>query len=340
MTNHREIQEVQSRRNWDVILSTPSGLSREQRMARLIGASDVPAILRVIPFRQGKGPWDVWMDFFGLRPPFAGNARTRRGQALEPVIAQEYAEAKGVDLLSAPGTVAHPEMPFLTVHIDRMIDGTPQVIVEIKLVGWRVRHDWSEGVPMYVLAQVIAQMAAWKIGEAEVVMQCDLDDQPEVFHVERDGDLEAMVLEEVDRFWRDFIVTNAPPPLDGSNAAGEYLLSRYPKAVQPLLPPPAAAEVLAQRLAEVRRKLLALEQDENLAKQEMKQMLGDVKGFKADGWVAQWYDVRGQQRTAWKDVVADLRKTGKVTEADIQAALAAHTTKSPDRRDFRFEVKE
>ena len=51
-----EIEQVNAKRNWGVILSGESGLSHDEHRARLIGASDVEAILGVSPYRW---PLDV-----------------------------------------------------------------------------------------------------------------------------------------------------------------------------------------------------------------------------------------------------------------------------------------
>lgn len=66
----------------------------------------------------------------------------RRGNALEPIVAQEYAEETGRSL-SATGIIRNSEYPYLMVHADRLILRSPERgetigILEIKTSGREV----------------------------------------------------------------------------------------------------------------------------------------------------------------------------------------------------------
>lgn len=66
----------------------------------------------------------------------------RRGNALEPIVAQEYANDTG-RALSTTAVIRHPDFPFLLVHADRLIlqseeHGDEPGILEIKTSGREV----------------------------------------------------------------------------------------------------------------------------------------------------------------------------------------------------------
>ena len=332
-----QIEQVNARRNWDVILAEESGLTVEQRRARLIGASDVAALMRLIPFKGARGPWDVYMDLYGLRARQPMNLHMRKGLILEPLLAQIYAETTGNRLFKAAETLPHPQLAVLTVHVDRLAQETlapkPNLTVEMKMVGWRVKKHWDDGIPAYVLTQVMAQMSAWGISQAHVPV--DFDDELSIFQAEIDREVETVILEAVEAFWRDYIVPMKPPDYDGSSAAGQYLLQKYPKASEKLVQAPDEAILASIAYLSQKTSIEALEARLGASKQHIQELIGDNKGFMADGWKAQWYDVRGASRTDWKAVQRDL--IGHIEPDLLASIIEYHTKKSPDRRDFRFE---
>lgn len=334
-----QIEQVNAQRNWDVILAEESGLTVEQRRARLIGASDVAALMRLIPFKGARGPWDVYMDLYGLRRRAPMTLHMRKGLILEPLLAQVYAETTGNKLFKAAETLAHDQLPVLTVHVDRLaqeiLAPKPNLTIEMKVVGWRVKRHWDDGIPAYVLTQVMAQMSAWGIGQAHVPV--DFDDELSIFQAEIDRDVETVILESVEAFWRDHIVPMKPPEYDGSSAAGQYLLQKHPKASEKLVQATVEASEWMSIYHSHKATLRALEGRMGACKQRLQEMIGPDKGFQADGWKAQWYDVRGQSRTDWKGVQGTLIEQGMIDRKALAEVIEEHTKKSPDRRDFRFE---
>lgn len=332
-----QIEQVNARRNWDVILAEESGLTVEQRRARLIGASDVAALMRLIPFKGARGPWDVYMDLYGLRARQPMNLHMRKGLILEPLLAQIYAETTGNRLFKAAETLPYPQLPILTVHVDRLAQETlapqPNLTVELKMVGWRVKKHWDDGIPAYVLTQVMAQMSAWGLQQAHVPV--DFDDELSIFHAEFDREVETVILEAVESFWKNHIVPMKPPDYDGSSAAGQYLLQKYPKASEKVVQAPVEGKAAATLYLIHKSALEGLQEAVGTDRQRLQELIGDDKGFMADGWKAQWYDVKGAARTDWKAVQRDL--IGHIEPDLLAAIIEGHTKKSPDRRDFRFE---
>ncbi len=334
-----QIAEVNARRNWDVILAEESGLTVEQRRARLIGASDVAALMRLIPFKGARGPWDVYMDLYGLRRRAPMTLHMRKGLILEPLLAQVYAETTGNRLFKAAETLAHSQLPVLTVHVDRLAQETlapkPNLTIEMKMVGWRVKKHWDDGIPAYVLTQVMAQMSAWGLGQAHVPV--DFDDELSIFQAELDSEVETVILEAVEAFWRDHIVPMKPPEYDGSSAAGQYLLQKYPKAFEKVVQAPVEGIEAAKQYQALKTSLEAFESRIGTTRQHLQELIGTDKGFQADGWKAQWYDVKGAARTDWKAVQGTLIEQGMIDRKTLAEVIEEHTKKSPDRRDFRFE---
>ena len=75
-------------------MSAPRGLTDAQRAMRLtgVGASEVAAIVGESPY---GGPLSVYLEKVDPEHGFAGNFATRRGHALEGLVAHEYELATG-----------------------------------------------------------------------------------------------------------------------------------------------------------------------------------------------------------------------------------------------------
>jgi putative phage-type endonuclease len=156
-----------------------------------IGGSDIPAVANLYPttWKNRRGPEDVLAEKLGEVAPFEGNARTRRGDRMEPVIARFWSEDSGIAVTKNDETISHPVQPVFFATPDYLAaDGS---LVEVKYVGLFVGKSWVQGPPDYVLAQVQwtlgvtgrarAYVAAFIEGGDEVVRSFPVEFEPETF---------------------------------------------------------------------------------------------------------------------------------------------------------------
>ena len=92
-----------------------------------------------------KSPLDVYRDMCLLSTPFAGNAKTRRGQALEHEIAYEASEVLH-GKLGGGMSLVHPDFPGFTWQIDETLRSATlgTVLVECKWITFPTA-DWGDG---------------------------------------------------------------------------------------------------------------------------------------------------------------------------------------------------
>src|SRR5262245_57888005 len=69
-----------------------------------------------------KGRAELWLEKTGQAEPFEGNAFTRWGEALEPVIRQAYAERTGRAVRQPRETVRHAAFAWMLCHPDGVSD--------------------------------------------------------------------------------------------------------------------------------------------------------------------------------------------------------------------------
>jgi len=192
-----------------------------------LGASDAPALVGVDPYRSAG---DVWAEKTGRyvhQADDAGDA-AKIGSALEPVLL-DIVQARLGRLLARQVFYRHPELP-LAASVDGVaLDGDPGVLVEAKTAGLlsasaplvaAYGDEGSDEVPQSVTIQVAHQLAV-------------LDAQPDVphvtdvfvpallggrgfhcYHLRRDDDLMAELVQWETEWWERHVVGDRCPPDD------------------------------------------------------------------------------------------------------------------------------
>lgn len=197
----------------DTIPYRPDDPAWVEARRTFLGASDVPAVLGLSPY---KTPLDVWAEKTGLLDlGNVGGLATRLGHELEDLIARLWEEQNpDAEVRHAAQTIRSAERPWLAASTDREVgsDG----LLECKLVGANTTASWDDGPPAYVTAQCLAQLAVTKRDWVDV---CSLHAgrrwEHRVSRVERDDDRIAEMIDRLDRFWFDHVVTGVRPPLEG-----------------------------------------------------------------------------------------------------------------------------
>lgn len=279
---------------------TPAQL--EQRR-KLITASDAAAILGLNPW---KSPADVWAEKVHGGSTFRGNYKTRRGHAIEPLLLEWLGEKKSPLLVSPAGdrTLTHPILTWLGATPDALVYGPAAsgdmishdlvAIGEAKSSG-AVEHwtdeDGEPKVPDYYHPQVVVQMAVTLAPRAfvvaEILTERGPESEPWIIEVERDMDLEAIVLEELDNFRRRYIEPRVCPPLEDATYRQIANVFRRPHRAE-LVPATPAASDLAQRYVAAQAAKKAAEEECEAAKRELCKLIGDAEGMHGDTWKASW----------------------------------------------------
>lgn len=118
-----------------------------------IGASDVPVILGVSPWRT---PYELWQEKTGRREGQAENFAMRRGSAMEATARAAYEAATGIAM--QPAEVTHGLLYFMRASLDGItLDGS--VILEVKCPGMEDHAKAVAGlIPEKYIPQVQAQL--------------------------------------------------------------------------------------------------------------------------------------------------------------------------------------
>lgn len=198
-------------------------LSEQQKHERekKVGSSDAPIACGVSPYAS---PRTLFHQLRGELPRYSQEQswEQRIGSLVEPIIAKVVAEDQGLKIRRAPLAI-HKQYPWMVAHLDfEIIDhpGGPGVF-EIKR-----RQKHVDVLPDDIQIQVAHQLAVTNRQWAKVAVM-PFWGYPQVFHVERDLELEAYLIEILTKFMAR-VEANDPPPFEWNAETAEILKALYP----------------------------------------------------------------------------------------------------------------
>jgi putative phage-type endonuclease len=170
-----------------------------------IGGSDAAVVLGVSPW---KTPLELYLEKRGEGPEVEENEYMRWGNLLEPVIRQRYADVTGMAVAVPDEILKHPKHPFMIANVDGLL---PDRVLEVKTSrtgqGWG--EEGSDEIPQPYLAQVTHYMSVTGRELADVAVLIGGSDF-RIFSVELDRELEHMMIEKEQEFWK--MVESETPP--------------------------------------------------------------------------------------------------------------------------------
>ena len=190
-----------------------------------IGGTDIAAILGLSRY---KTPLEVWARLVGgVDTPRSDMLHLRFGLHAESFIASEFERATRLQTHAHEGTLFHPDHGFMFGHVDRFVTlpgegpavGGGEVrtnrLLECKTANAFNRHEWgdegSDQIPSSYLMQCAWYLAITRCQFADVAVLLGNNDF-RIYHVERDLELEDLLVSHAQRFWHEHVLSASPPP--------------------------------------------------------------------------------------------------------------------------------
>ena len=198
-----------------------------------IGSSDAAAAVGLNPY---KSQLELWLEKTGRDTslpkldPQDEESPAYWGNILEPIVATHYTKRSGHRVRRINAVLQHPDpkLPWMLANIDREVIGADDVqILECKTAGINGARLWKEGVPEYVQLQVMHQLAVTGKQAADVAVLLG-GQHLEIHRIERDESMIARLVDLERLFW-DYVVSDTPPPADGTASAEAALRCLYPE---------------------------------------------------------------------------------------------------------------
>ncbi len=310
-----------------------------------LGGSDLGAILGLNPWRT---PFQVYQEKTGQAEPFTGNLQTRFGSYAEEFVAREYCEQTGHQVQRFNAMLRRGN---IIGHVDRLV-----IPEGAKRASWRdqVRTDrgleaktanafaagrdseWGEShtdqIPESYLVQVAAYQALTGCQYWDLAVLFG-NQEFRIYHLTRDLELEAMILEAAEKFWRDHVLARIPPdPRDEAEAR-----QRWPRH-DPGKILTASGDLEAIIKAYANEKARAGEIDRLLQsiKDKLIPAIGDSETIASDtGQILATYKAnKDGQKIDWQAMVGELTKD---YSPEVLATLRQRfTTTTPGARVLRL----
>lgn len=294
--------------------------------AHAVGGSEAATVVNKNPYQTLYG---LYLEKRGEIPPFEGNERTKWGNKMEPLIAEEFKEKNpGIWVQKKNFILQHDTHDFMICQIDRELfcKERGRGVLEIKNNGYWAGQEWSaeEGAPAQYILQMQHMLAVTNYEWGRFAALVDGGEYREI-EILPDKIIQEILIEAEAKFIEN-VKNGIEPELSGSKYEDELLKQLYPEAkyTEPK-PLESKAGELAKKRAEMKKRL---EQDEIELKQvehELKKMLGEHEAGIIDN-----------TQIFWKNVLSN-RVDSKKLKAEYPDIYAAVVKQSQSRR---FEIKE
>lgn len=276
-----------------------------------IGGSEIGAILGFSPFQRPIDVWrrKVWPDLADEDPE---PLHLRLGRKLEATVAELYAEDNDATL--TPGRMfRHPAHSIVFATPDRMVvkdddEGLLECKTTVAFYANQVwGPSWSDEIPDDYRAQCMWEMAASGFQWTDVA--CLLHGREvRYYRVRWDEELFLLLLDGASRFWRDHVVTQKPPPPDGSSSYDSYIRDLWPRQTRiDRVPANEMTTAWAKELLSLKAARKHLEDEEELLTQKLKTAIADAEGIEGPDFIITWKSSKNRSVVDWESVA---RKAG------------------------------
>lgn len=319
------------------------------RRSRL-NCSELPVVLGLSRYQT---PLALWLEKHNELPPKPDTDAMLLGRLLEPVLLDLYEHRTASVLVPHPEPRVCDHWGTLWGSADALVvkrgSGPACSLAEAEAAGLpgveaknrggvRERARWgepgSDAVPDEILVQCVGYMCTYNRPSWDVVTLF-AGNEPAIFRLHRDTALEAEILERAATWWHLHIEQGATPDLDGSDAAQRWLAQKFRDAGELVRDATVEEDDWLAQLRYTRAAREELEAREAAFIAQLKLAIGNDRGLKGPSGRVVWSPTKGRSSTAWEALVADLVRTGRMTEAECRALVAAHTHTAPPSRQFR-----
>ena len=279
-----------------------------------LGGSDLGAILQLNPYRTGV---DVWAEKTGRAAPSESSLAMRFGSFAEQFVASEYSAQTGQAVERYTPMLRHPTAPIIG-HVDRLVipaglkrASYKGVIRTDRLLEAKTAsafqaykaEEWGPGGTDEVPAAYLVQVATYRIltgcPHADLAVLFG-NQELRVYHLERDIELEEMILARASEWWAAHIIKDTPPdPVSDADVRLLYPRSAPQKAVAATLAVLGSVDALRR----VRKQISELELDEDAQAISVKAYMKDAEALVSEGQIlATWKSAAPTRKTDWEAV--------------------------------------
>ena len=288
-----------------------------------LGGSDAACICGISKY---KSPVELWMEKTGQIKPKESGEAAYWGTILEPIVRKEFSLRSNLKVKIIKSMLQHSKYDFMLANLDGVVIDPEcgECIFEAKTASIFKSDQWDDdNIPQEYMLQIQHYMAVTGYNKTYIAVLIG-GNQFKYKVVERDDELINMLIKLEEDFW-EHVVTNTPPPMDGSEASKELLNKLYPLSnakTQIILPDESINLINQYELSKDKEKEACEMKEEAVNK--LKIMLGDFECGNSN-----------DRTVLWKSYESEKLDTKKLKEEQPDI-YSRYITKSQLRR---FSIK-
>ena len=186
---------------------------------KYIGGADAASIVGLNDFQS---PYSLWCEKKGVTPPFEGNLRTEIGTFMEEFIAKKFEQETGKKVHRSNFTFINDKYPWAIADVDREIVGESAGLECKSTSELSLKHYKNGDYPSRFYAQCVHYMAVKGYERYYLAVLIGSRDF-KIFEIERDEDEIAALMNAESTFYYDYMESDTPPPIDGSDSTREAI---------------------------------------------------------------------------------------------------------------------
>ena len=288
-----------------------------------LGGSDAACICGISKY---KSPVELWMEKTGQIKPKESGEAAYWGTILEPIVRKEFSLRSNLKVKIIKSMLQHSKYDFMLANLDGVVIDPEcgECIFEAKTASIFKSDQWDDdNIPQEYMLQIQHYMAVTGYNKTYIAVLIG-GNQFKYKVVERDDELINMLIKLEEDFW-EHVVTNTPPPMDGSEASKELLNKLYPlsNAKTQIILPDESINLINQYELSKDKEKEACEMKEEAAN-KLKIMLGDFECGNSN-----------DRTVLWKSYESEKLDTKKLKEEQPDI-YSRYITKSQLRR---FSIK-
>ena len=261
-----------------------------------IGGSDAAAALGLSPWKSALELWQEKVS--GQSQPHKENEAMIWGRIMEPVITREFVRRTGLTVIPMRSMLQATNWPWMLADLDGLVEDPQRGtgVFEVKTASAFKMSEWDDNrCPDAYQLQVQHYLEVTGLSYALIVVLIG-GNKLQWITVDRDDELIASLVQLEKRFWQH-VLTQSPPPVDGSTACAEMLARKYPSSsnAAPLILPVDADSWIQDYLTSKAEEESAAER-KRLAENKLKEVIGNhEKAISPGGYQATWKTVQSSR---------------------------------------------
>ena len=261
-----------------------------------IGGSDAAAALGLSPWKSALELWQEKVS--GQSQPRQENEAMLWGRIMEPIITREFVRRTGLTVTPMRSMLQATNWPWMLADLDGLVEDPQRGtgVFEVKTASAFKMSEWDDNrCPDAYQLQVQHYLEVTGLSYAVIVVLIG-GNKLQWITVDRDDELIASLVQLEKRFWQH-VLTQSPPPVDGSTACAEMLARKYPSSsnAAPLILPVEADSWIQDYLTSKAEEESAAER-KRLAENKLKEVIGNhEKAISPGGYQATWKTVQSSR---------------------------------------------